>query len=126
MTEEFDLAEIRVIRARLLGYQARSNQVSEAIGEKRRLTPVETEHVRGLYTSLKNDLKAEAAEFRKRWDHLSRVESCFYEPAIRKAAIALSPATNSNPITSDWMSALFDVEHELSYCLHGLEKVATS
>lgn len=114
MTENFDAAEIRAIRAKLLGFQSRCNQISNEIGDRKSLTIDEKAKLQELYTSLKSDLKAESAALRKAWDDLSRAEECFYEPAIRKAAIALRPATNSNPITSGWFSALDDCEGELS------------
>ncbi|QPS74843.1 hypothetical protein [Delftia acidovorans] len=123
MTENFDADEIRAIRAKLLGFQSRCKQISNEIGERKSLTIDEKERLQELYTSLKADLKAESAALRKCWDDLSRAEECFYEPAIRKAAIALRPATNSNPITSGWFSALYDCEGEFSYVLFNLEKL---
>lgn len=123
MTETFDADEIRAIRAKLLGFQSRCKQISNAIGDRKSLQIDEKTKLQELYTNLKADLKAESAVLRKSWDYLSRAEECFYEPAIRKAAIALRPATNSNPITSGWFSALYDCEGELSYVLFNIEKL---
>lgn len=123
MTENFDADEIRAIRAKLLGFQSRCKQISNEIGDHKSLTINEKAKLQELYTSLKADLKTESAALRKSWNDLSRAEECFYEPAIRKAAIALRPAINSNPITSRWFSALYDCEGEFSYVLFNMEKL---
>lgn len=125
MNEEFDVDEIRAIRAKLLGYQAQCSQIMDGIGDRVTLSADERSKLQDLYTNLKSDLKTEAAALWKSRDNLSRAEECFYEPAIRKAAVALRPATNSNPITSRWFSALYDCEGEFSYILHSMGKLSS-
>jgi hypothetical protein len=124
MTEEFDIEELRAIRAKMLGYEGRCVQVLDAIKDGAQLTPDGLERARALYTSLKQEIKAEAADSVKRWNTMSRAESCFYDQAIRRASIALKPKTNSNPKTSNWVGALINARGEFSYYLHNLNKAA--
>ena len=121
MSDEFDIAEIRGIRALLQGYEARCDQVLDAIKEKP-LSAHELSRAQDLYRNLKTELKHEAAQLQKRWDTMSRAEQCFSDPAIRKAAIALKPATNSNPSSSNWIGALLDARGEFSYYLLNLNR----
>jgi hypothetical protein len=91
----------------------------------RTLSPSERSDVEHHYRSLKADLK-EASKYgtlsgRRR--AMSRAEECFYAPAVRRAALDLRPPTNSNPLTSGWLSAVFEAQSEFSYWLHGLDKV---
>jgi hypothetical protein len=84
------------------------------LGEKRWFSLAERGTVEERYRSLKNDLKAAAkAPFLHqpmRNRELTLCESAFYDPAVRKAAIALRPATNSNPIASRWYSAVSEAQ----------------
>lgn len=84
---------------------------------KRQLPREDRMRVEILYRALKDDLKRSATvgtvSGEKRG--LTETEESFYAPAVRAAALALAPAVNSNPITSDWYSALYNAQIELKY-----------
>ena len=109
----------------LQGYEGRCDQVLEAI-KSPRLTQHELARAQDLYRNLKDELKLEAAQLRKRWNSMSRAEQCFYDPAICKAAIALKPRTDSNPKNSNWVGALLDARSEFSYYLHNMNRAEPS
>lgn len=87
------------------------------LGEKRHLSQEDRAHVEELYRSLKDDLKRAAAagtvSGKKRAP--TDAEERFYWPAVRAAALALAPAVNSNPIVSNWSSALYDAQIEFAH-----------
>lgn len=77
------------------------------------------------YRSLKEDLKRAAAvgTVSGKKIPVTDAENCFYAPAVRAAALALSPAINSNPITSDWYSAIYDAQIEIAHHMPKLNEV---
>jgi len=121
--EDFGQAELQAVYAALLAFEQRCEGIMTTLGEKRCLTPSEREHVAGLYAALKTDLKAAAktGTLSGRRGPQTRVETCFYDPAVRRAAIALRPATNSHPISSGWFSAVYEAQSEFSYYRHSLQ-----
>ena len=84
---------------------------------KRQLPREERMRVEILYRTLKDDLKRSATVGTVSGEKtgLTETEEFFYAPAVRAAALALAPAVNSNPITSDWYSALYNAQIELKY-----------
>jgi hypothetical protein len=114
------------VLAAMAVFEERCEAIMLLIGEKRRLTPAELEEVRERYTTLKTDLKQAAKEpyvhEPRRRRELTVCESAFYDPAVRKAAIALRPATNSNPVHSHWFGAVYEAQTEFSYYRHNLNK----
>lgn len=124
MTTHFHPVDAAAVLAAMEEFEARCDRIMLLLGDKRRLDPDELADVREQYTSLKTDLK-EAAKAPyvhepKRARELSVCESAFYDPAVRKAHIALRPATNSNPISSRWFSAVHEAQMEFSYYRHNL------
>lgn len=101
MNEQFDLEDIRSVASAMLEFERRCDEILTLLGEKRSLQRHEREEIEQLYKSLKSNLK-EAAKYgtlSQRRVPLTRAEQCFYDPAVRRAAIALRPATNSHPVS---------------------------
>lgn len=122
MNEQFDPADIRAVASAMREFERKCEEILTLLGEKRSLQSHEREEVERLYKSLKSDLK-EAAKYgtlSQRRVPLTRAEKCFYDPAVRRAAIDLRPATNSHPISSRWLGAVLEARSELSYWLHSL------
>lgn len=123
MGEKFDAAELQTVKAAMERFVHRCDAIIELIGEKRSLPPHERADVEQLYRDLKEDLKAAAkngtVDGARR--EKTRVEDCFYNPAVQRAAIDLRPATNSHPIKSRWLSAVFEARAEFTYWLHNLD-----
>ena len=127
MPEKFDWNDLQAVRDAMLAFEARCEQIMAILADKKHLAPFERDEVQALYRQLKDDLKAAAKSgsiygARSR-DQLTRAEFAFYDPAVRRAAIDLRPATNSNPITSRWFSAVHEAQMEFSYYRHGLDKL---
>ncbi|MDB5875372.1 MAG: hypothetical protein JWQ07_4814 [Ramlibacter sp.] len=118
-----DIQELKSIRDKLASFDARCEAIMALLGDKRHLSREERAHVEELYRSLKDDLKraatAGAVTGEKR--ALTDGEERFYAPAVRAAALALAPAVNSNPITSNWFSALYDAQIEFAHYMPKLE-----
>ncbi|OUM01657.1 hypothetical protein [Variovorax sp. JS1663] len=126
MPNQFHPDDVEAVLSAMAAFEARCEEIMTLLGEKRWLPPAEREAVEELYRSLKNDLKTAAkAPFvhqPTRNRALTVCESAFYDPAVRKAAIALRPATNSNPIGSHWYSAVHEAQMEFSYYRHSLKR----
>lgn len=125
MKEVWDKAELAVAAAAMREFENRCNEIANLIGDKRRIDPYERGELERLYKALKSDLK-EAAKYGTMSGSRgprTRIESAFYDPAVRKAHIALRPPTNSNPLTSRWTGALWEAGSEFSYFLHQMDRL---
>jgi hypothetical protein len=109
--------ELERIRAKLIGFNARCTVIMTLIGDKRHLSREERAHAEELYRSLKDDLKRGAAfgTLSGTKGALTDAEERFYSPAVKAAALALAPAVNSHPISSNWLSALYDAQIEFGH-----------
>lgn len=118
-----DSHEIVLIREKLTAFNARCEAIMSLLGDKRRLSQEEHKHASELYRSLKDDLKRAAAVGTVTGEKraLTDAEECFYAPAVRAAALDLKPPVNSNPITADWSSALYDAQIEFAHLMPKLE-----
>ena len=100
------------------------NDVVALLRGKNALTQSERAHVRAAYTALKEELRrltktGTVGGVRRKPTH---PEDCFFEPAVRQALIALYAPTNSNPISSSWVTKLYEASGEITYHLNRLEK----
>ena len=123
MVEVLDTHELQSIRGKLASFDARCEAIMALLGDKRHLSREDRAHVEELYRSLKDDLKraATAGTVGGKKLALTDAEERFYAPAVRAAALALAPAVNSNPITSNWFSALYDAQIEFAHYMPKLE-----
>ena len=122
MPETFDPSDLRAVASAMRVFEQRCDEILALLGEKRGLSPLERSEIEDRYRSLKADLK-EASKYRTlsgRRQPLTRAEACFYDPAVRRAAVDLRPATNSHPISSRWFSAVYEARSEFSFWLHNL------
>lgn len=94
------------------------------IGDRKRITEAEKALLQQHMRTLKDDLKTETK--RMSTVHgaalLTPVEKAYYEPALRKAAANLTPATNSHPLKSRWHTHLYVVRLDISHLLDQLER----
>jgi two-component sensor histidine kinase len=123
MVERLGTHELQSIRDRLAGFEARCAAIMALLGDKRHLSREDRTNVEELYRSLKDDLKRAATVGTVSGEKraLTDAEERFYAPAARAAALALAPAVNSNPITSNWFSALYDAQIEFAHYMPKLE-----
>lgn len=123
MVEDLDTHELQSIRDKLAGFDARCETLMALLGDKRHLSREVRAHVEELYRSLKDDLKraATAGTVSGEKRALTDAEERFYAPAVQAAAGALAPAVNSNPITSNWSSALYDAQIEFAHHMPKVE-----
>ena len=105
-------------------FEQRCDEILSLLGEKKHLSPHDRAQIERLYRSLKEDLKhaAKHGTVSGKRQPLTRAEECFYNPAARRAAIDLRPATNSNPISSNWYGAVYEAQLEFSHWLHSLAR----
>jgi len=118
-----DTHELQSIRDELVSFNARCEALMTLLGGRKHLSQEDRAHIEGLYRSLKDDLKRAAAVGTVRGEKraLAETEERFYAPAVRAAALALAPAVNSNPITSNWFSALYDAQIEFAHYMPKLK-----
>lgn len=123
MKDAWDKSELAAAMASMREFENRCNDISNRIGSKHHIDPYERSELEHLYKALKFDLKeaAKCGTLSGRREPQTRIESAFFDPAVRKAHIALRPATNSNPLTSRWVGALWEAGSEFSYFLHQME-----
>ena len=120
MNEGFDTADYEAVADALRKWQDRCKEIIKLLANKKTLSRYEHQEVALLYSSLKGELKeaAKRGNLSGRREPMTRAESAFYNPAVRKAHIAMRPKTNSHPIQGRWLSAIFETEGEFSYVLH--------
>lgn len=125
MVEDLDTHELQSIRDKLADFDARCEAIMALLGDKRHLSREDRAHAEGLYRSLKDDLKRAATVGTMSGEKraLTDAEERFYVPAVRAAALALTPAVNSNPITSNWISAFYDAQIEFAHYMPKLDDV---
>lgn len=118
-----DTHELQSIRDRLASFNARCEAIMALLGDKRHLSREDRAHVEELYRLLKDDLKRAAATGTVSGEKRvpTEAEKCFYAPAVQAAAGALAPPVNSNPIASNWSSALYDAQIEFAHYMPKLE-----
>lgn len=118
-----DTHELRSIRDKLASFGTRCEAIMTLLGDKRHLSREDRAHIGELYRSLKDDLRQAATVGTVRGEKraLTDAEERFYAPAVRAAALALAPAVNSNPITSNWSSALYDAQIDFAHYMPKLE-----
>lgn len=123
VVEDLNTHELRSIRDKLASFDARCEVIMTLLGDKRHLLREDRSHVEELYRSLKDDLKRAATVGTVRGEKraLTDAEEGLYAPAVRAAALALAPAVNSNPIASNWFSALYDAQIEFAHYMPKLE-----
>ena len=126
MNKRFDTADYEAVADALRKWQDRCKEIVTFLANKQTLSRYEHQEVALLYTSLKGDLKeaAKRGTLSGRREPMTRAESAFYDPAVRKAHIAMRPKTNSHPIHGRWLSAMFEAEHEFSYVLHQMGRAS--
>lgn len=117
--EAVDTDGLDLIRGKLADFDARCGAILALLGDKRHLSRDERSHVEELYRTLKDDLKktATTGTVSGQKKPLTDAEERFYAPAVRAASLALAPAVNSNPIASNWFSALYDAQIEFGHYL---------
>ena len=122
MSEQVD-KDLHAVRTALVYFHKRADELFDRLGDKKSLSLAEREEITLAYAKLKTDLKDAARRGTVgRGAAQNQAEQLYFEPAVRAAALALRPSTNSNPIASNWASALYDVCLELSYAVNQIEK----
>lgn len=113
----------KLVLDKITHFETRCDELMSLLSDKRQASSDELEHVKGVYLALKNDLKAAAkyGTVSGKPQELTEAERYFYKPTVQKAALALRPATNSDPIKSDWFSAVYDAHIDLSDCRHNMQ-----
>jgi hypothetical protein len=103
-------------------FESQCDELMAVLNDRKQFNSDEREHVQSLYRALKDELKAAAKNgtVSGKSDGLTDEERYFYKPAVQKAALALRPATNSDPIKSDWFSAVYDARLDLSHSRHNM------
>jgi hypothetical protein len=120
-----DAGKDTVISA-LESFSQRTQEISSRIDGRSRLNPFETGDLQALYGELKSDVRAASKRGKVEDGKHDQTdwERYYFAPAMRKAAISLRARSNTNPITSNWLSSLLDAGMEFSYHLHQLQKMS--
>ena len=127
MIEPFDATELAAVSVAFQEFETRCDQILLLLSGKFSLTASERADVARLYQKLKADLE-KAAKYGTvsgtRSDQTC-AEQYFYHRAAHRAYRALRPATNTNPILSDWYAAVSEARAELSYWRSYAERAAS-
>jgi hypothetical protein len=114
----------REVIATLRSFCNRCDALLKLIGGKNTLSRDETHQIRGLYASLKSDLKSETKRGAtvRGSQSLNQFEFDYLMPALNEAICELRAPTNTNPITSNWHSELYAAKIDLLHMLRQLEE----
>lgn len=120
-----DFEELKAVADAMAGYEKRCEEILLLLGEKRTLSPVDRADVEHLYRALKEELKAVAKQGTISGARRSQTdaENHFFQHAVNAAHLALRPATNSHPISSDWHDAVSNAKLEFSNLQFSLAKL---
>ena len=90
----------------------------------RSMTRMDRAKAAEIYASLKNRLKQDYKRLagKESKQGLTHIEGAFLLPAVRQASARLRPATNSNPVKTNWHSALYSAKIDVDYFLHQLKE----
>lgn len=123
MSGTWNITELNATIAAMQKFKNRCNELLQLIDSNTRRANLS--EIRRLYTELKSDLKSASkyGTLSGKREVQSLIESAFYDPAVRKAHLALRPAINSNPWNSEWFGAIYEAEMEFSDSLGELERI---
>lgn len=106
----------------LKSYDEKFTAIMDLIGESNGLTGQKKQEAQDLLRELKEGLKTDCKEYERQRDNLDKYESCFVEPALRKASANIMSSVSSIPnqkMHSDLYGARVDITHAL-HELNGL------
>lgn len=116
-------SELRLIEAALLRWEARCQEVMGRLAGHRASDDAAGSDVEPLYQSLRQDLEetAKYGSVSGKRALLSRAESAYFDPAVRQAAAALRPATDSHPVTARCYGALQEAQTKFAHYRRQIE-----
>jgi len=121
-TEHFDVAEVAAVEAELERLERCCSALADEIGATRHFAVQDRQALKWRYEALKSDLRelVKTGTVGGQRRPKNRPEQIWFDKPVRKALIALRPATNSHPATSRWAHHLWSAAGELRSALHGL------
>jgi hypothetical protein len=108
----------------LESFAQRTQEILNRIDGRSQISAFEKDDLQALYGALKDDVKAAGKLGKVEYGRHEQTdwERYYFAPAMMKAASSLRAKSNTNPITSNWLSSLLDAGMEFSYYLHLLRK----
>ncbi|OOW06654.1 hypothetical protein MF6396_03125 [Pseudomonas sp. MF6396] len=122
---DIDRHEAAAIRDELQRWHDEARSLISDASDKSRLSASSIEHLKSRLVTLKAEIK-EAAKHEtlsRRKAERTDLERCYFGPAVRSTSANFHMRTDTNPRSELWSRGLFEVEMELSYKLHGIEKL---
>ncbi|MBP5118893.1 hypothetical protein HUS85_23900 [Pseudomonas protegens] len=122
---DFDRNEAAAIRAELQRWHDEARSLINNASDKSRLSATSIESLKSRLVTLKAEIK-EAAKHEtisRRKAEKTDLERCYFGPAVRSTSANFRMRTDTSPCSELWSRGLFEVEMELSYKLHGIEKL---
>lgn len=119
-----EIIEARRVMDALKQLDQRISEMLSRSPEGKKLPPWEEQSLRHETVELKADIKA-AAKRGKITDDRSpqtRLESAYYDPALREASARFLLRTDTNPSSAKWRSGLLTVQGEISYYIWSMKR----
>jgi hypothetical protein len=118
------LAEVERILDALRIYETRIHRMLERAKEGAKLAPWDLEQLQQMTVDLKADIKAAAKRGKINDDRVpqTRLESAYYDPAMREASARFTLRTNTKPSTDTWRSGIRTPLNEITYYIWQLER----
>ncbi|MFU5113276.1 hypothetical protein ACUDPR_17065 [Pseudomonas aeruginosa] len=121
---EIDHQEARAIADELRRWHDEARSLIDDAADKSRLSSTAIDSLKARLSILKNEIK-EAAKHEtlsRRKTAKTELEQCFFGPAVRSTSANFRLRTDTSPKSELWARGLHEVEFELSYSIHGLER----
>ncbi|NNJ15554.1 hypothetical protein CSV86_014655 [Pseudomonas putida CSV86] len=122
---DFDRDEAVAIKAELQRWHDEARSLINDASDKSRLSGTSIDSLKSRFVTLKAEIK-EAAKHEtlsRRKAEKTDLERCYFGPAVRSTSANFRMRTDTSPHSELWSRGLFEVEMELLYKLHSIEKL---
>ncbi|WP_422419165.1 hypothetical protein [Pseudomonas sp. GZD-222] len=125
---EHDQNEALAILAELKRWHGEARSLVDDAADKSRLSPNSIDLLKSRLATLKTEIKdaVKHETLSRRNVAKTELEQCFFGPAVRSTLANFRMRTDTSPHSELWVRGLSEVEFELSYAIHGLEKFLSS
>lgn len=119
MQTQPDIEDKRTAVTYLSAYAARMDDLIRILSRGNSMTQLDRQHVAEMYNTLKEEIRADYRRLSRKSGRgeTNDTEEAFLLPAVHGASTRLRPATDTNPLNSNWLdaaqSAKIDIDHAL-------------
>ena len=118
-----DTEDKRTAVTYLSAYVARMEDLMTILSRGRSMTQMDRQSASEMYRTLKDDIKEDYRQLSRKSGRgeTSDTEEAILLPAVHGASTRLRPATNTNPLNSNWLDAVYSAKIDIDHALDQLK-----